>query len=216
MEKLFNNLIYCHWHKIITILLSSFVLFFVIYHYIENTSTINLLENEVKVSGYTSSLGTVSQIENYLNIDLRNKPERVKELRENMNIINFKWELSSTKAIESYKKNELYFPPYLIIVQPEQWTYLGTGPCPSLMIESVGSLPGEIYENVVNGNLDIEWNSIKNKALIRVIKVKSFEQGYANVAYLKHSNDANIEGFIGYFIYYDPTIKTGWYKQVQF
>lgn len=77
------------------------------------------------------------------------------------------------------------------------------------------SLPGEIYENVLKGNLDYDWNNIKDKALIKVLQPKSFAQGIANIAYLNQPNTSISKEYKGYFIYYNPITKTGWFKPVE-
>lgn len=204
--------------KIILFLIILLTVFVFGYYYLAEFNIIksNLMVNDVKIVGDISYFNKASQLETYLNLDITYKPEEeIMELRKNIIKVNFKWELTPEKMLESYEQNELYYPPYLVIIQPEQWTYLGTGPCPS-SISSVGSLPGEIYENVLNGNLDYDWNNVKDKALIKVLQPISFAQGIANIAYLNQSNNSISKEFKGYFIYYNPITKTGWFKPVEF
>lgn len=197
----------------ITILI---ILLFGFYYLNESKNTNNLNANDVNVSGYISYFGKASQLETYLNIDLTYKSEKeITKLRENTIKVNFTWELVPEKQLESYQQNELYYPPYLVIIQPGNWDYLGTGPRQS-SIASVGSLPGEVYENVLKGNPDYDWENINEKGLIKVIQPKSFAQEIANIAYSKRTNENVSKEFKGYFIYYNPVSKTGWVKQLSF
>lgn len=169
-----------------------------------NDKKIDMQPKDIELSAVVRPFHKESEYQAYMGTDATNSIyETVR--------VDVSWKIINPELSDS---NQLWYPPYIIIVPPgNDWAFIGGSADIPLLYGNRTSVEADIKKAIGKDISEREWNKIDK--IGTTVQVKSFGQEYVSFSFI-NSNLRNIKDpqFTFYLLYYDPVFNKGWYKKV--